>query len=514
MRKYLLIGTLIVISARSYGLDYNGYRLDLDKDTYVKLNTFERAQYKKAMDLAEDSQYRAAASEFEKFKEQFADSPILPDILFLKGYSLHMQKDRISAIKVYNEVLDYFGEEIDPASKALYFLGLANFDNGNTKQGMEAMVEMVEDKDYSQHPLAAWALNALADNHWKNGEQNEAVKYWKQIVEDFSKSNGRAVSEARDSIINYYVINRDYAGLDSWATAEGYQESSKGQRWFAGEVNRNVYEGFIYNRGGYKVNQFQQQPSIDIKKAYVNYYLSKRNFFEQDQDMWSYYYNAINFLSRVYNDDKELFEKTIQEMIVFVSKKEDKKAADGSYNAIIDRLKDDGRYTQAEMLIARMDDKVWAEWKSEELLERQSKWNDAIKKLDTIAAMNAKDAQRCVDRKAYIYMNALQQYDLAIKAYREVDNPPNNLWQIAECQYRQRNLQEAIGTLSEIENSFPDSSPNAAWKKVEYYQGANDTKQGIAAARRIMKMYPESSASSQAHQYLEDYGIATGGGVL
>ena len=511
MRKNLILGVLILIGVSSYGLDYNGYKLDLDKDSYVKLNTFERAQYTKAMNLAASKQYRAAASEFEKFKVQFADSPILPYILFMKGYSLHMQKDRNSAIKVYNEVLDYFGEEIDPASRALYFLGVANLENGNTKQGMEAMVEMVEDEDYSQHPLAAGALNSLASNHWKNDEKEQAVKYWKQIVTDFSITNPKVAVVAKDSIINYYVAKRDYTGLDSWGIAP--DSTNKQRMLFVNRVDYDVWIGFYYNRGVYKFNKFQKDDSNAIKKAFINYYISKKPVYGQDDDMWTYYYQLLNFLSRIY-DDKELMDKTINETITLVSKIENKVSADAKYSAVVNRLRDDRKFTQAELLISRMNNKVLAEWKREEILERQAKWDAAIKKLDLIASMNVKDAQRCADRKAYIYMYYLHKYDLAIKFYREVDNPPKNLWQIAECQYRQTKLKEAITTLSEIENSFPESSADAAWKKVEYYQGANDIKQGIATARRIMKMYPSSSASSKAHQYLEDYGIATGGGVL
>jgi len=511
MRKYLFISVLILMGVSSYGLDYNGYRLDLDVNEYAKLNTFERAQYKKAIDLANSKQYRAAASEFEKFKVQFTDSPILPYILFMKGYSLHMQKDRYSAIKVYNEVLDYFGEEIDPASRALFFLGVANFQNGDTKQGLEAMVEMVEDEDYSQHPLAAGALDYLANNSWKNDEKEQAVKYWKQIVKDFSKSNSRVATAARDSIMNYYVIKKNYTGLDSWGIAP--DSTNKQKMGFVNRVDYNAWVGFYHNRGVYKFNQFQKKDSNAIKKAFINYYISKKPFYEQDDDMWTYYYQLLNFLSRIYYD-KELMDKTINETITLVSKMENKDVADSRYVAVINRLRDDKKYTQAELLISRMNNQVLAEWQRQIILERRYKWEDAIKKLDLIASMNVKDAQRCADRKGYIYMYYLRKYDLAIKFYREVDNPPKNLWKIAECQYRQTKLKEAITTLSEIENSFPDSAADSAWKKVEYYKGADDIKLGIANARRIMKMYPNSSASSKAHQYLEGYGIATGGGVL
>jgi TolA-binding protein len=513
MWKCLFIFVLMLMISSSFGLDYNGYRLNLDPAEYAKLDTFERAQYRKAVNLAESGQYRAAAGEFEKFKVQLGDSSILPYMIFMKGYCLHMQKDRHSAIKVYNEVLDYFGNDIVPASSAIYFLGVAYLENGDTKKGIETMDEMVQDADYSKHPLAAGALAALADNNWKNGKQNVAVKYWKQSVKDFKETNPREAGAARDAVINYYVVNKNYVELDSWGIPPDKKSDNTYQRWFSGEVYRNVYYGFTQNKSGYEFNKFKEKHSNETKKAYLNYYVTKKSFFEQDDDMWTYYSRLVTFLSRIYTDET-LLNSTIAETISFIAKTDDESLKDSRLGTLVDRLRDDKKYAQAEILIAKINDKVLAEWKRESVLEIQFNWEAAIKKLDEIAEMSSKYLQRCNKRKGEIYMHSLHKYDSAIKSFRDADYPPGSLWQIAECQYRMADLKGAITTLSEIENSFPDESANAAWKKVEYYKGADDIKQGIANARRIMKMYPNSSASSKAHQYLEGYGIATGGGVL
>mgnify|MGYP003920437325 CR=1 FL=1 len=67
--------------------------------------------------------------------------------------------------------------------------------------------------------------------------------------------------------------------------------------------------------------------------------------------------------------------------------------------------------------------------------------------------------------------------------------------------------------LREIEAVFPKQGPAAAWKRVEYYEKKKLQEKAVAGARRILKIYPKSKQSSQAHQFLEKHGVATGGGL-
>jgi hypothetical protein len=67
--------------------------------------------------------------------------------------------------------------------------------------------------------------------------------------------------------------------------------------------------------------------------------------------------------------------------------------------------------------------------------------------------------------------------------------------------------------LTEIENSFPDNAARAAWHKAAWLDAAGEQVQAVAAGKRVLKLYPKSPESSSAHQLLEKYGIATGGGL-
>src|ERR1700733_12457115 len=96
---------------------------ELPAERYKKLDQFERAEYDKAANLLKQGSALTAAGEFEKFKIQFPDSSELSYALFMRGYALQQANQRNNAIKVYQEVLDYFGDQIDDAAPALYYMG-------------------------------------------------------------------------------------------------------------------------------------------------------------------------------------------------------------------------------------------------------------------------------------------------------------------------------------------------------------------------------------------------------
>ncbi len=500
----------ILLCSTGYAWDWK-----LPAERYKRLNMFERAQYNKAKRLLENKQYRAAASEFEKFKVQFEDSSVLPYVIFMRGLCLHNAKDRHKAIKVYNEVLDYFGEEIDDASAALYYLGLANFDNGDVKDGMAAMKEMVEDEDYRKHPLAAGALRRLANNHWRNNEHELAVKYWKQTVKDFSKTNSGEAKAARTSVTAYYIKNKNCSGYESWVKpGEG---DDKRRRWIASHAWDVAYGGFssVRWRGAWpEYTAFNKKKKIDDMKAFWEYFKSKKGWYEKVNDPWDYHTRAVRFVAHRYGDKKEL-DAAIEDTLKYIATIKDQEDVDGKYSYLIDRLKEGWKMYQARYLVAKMKNRIWAMWKEYELLGHEGKWKNAEKQLLEIErAGNAKNQKKARSTRARVYKDRLRRYRDAIKLYQEIFEPPGTLWAIQECYYRWGKVNEAITTLTEIENSFPKEAPKAAWCKTDYYHKGGQAKKAIAGARRILKIYPKSGESSKAHQLLEGYGIDTGGGLV
>jgi outer membrane protein assembly factor BamD (BamD/ComL family) len=134
-----LVVLLLLLSALAVPASAASWTWQLSPERYKKLDQFERAQYDKAAALLTAQNYGVAATEFEKFKVQFADSPHMSYALFMRGYCLLQGKQRNTAVKVFQEVLDYFADNVDDAAPAMYFMGVAHLENGDTRKGLQSM---------------------------------------------------------------------------------------------------------------------------------------------------------------------------------------------------------------------------------------------------------------------------------------------------------------------------------------------------------------------------------------
>jgi tetratricopeptide (TPR) repeat protein len=110
-----------------------------------------------------------------------------------------------------------------------------------------------------------------------------------------------------------------------------------------------------------------------------------------------------------------------------------------------------------------------------------------------------------------------KKYKDAIRCYRQADDPPDTLWEIAECYERAGEPKSAIAQLKEIEAFFKKVSPRAALEIAHVHKRTGGKKRSnteyVAALRAVLKKYPKSSESSDAHEELEDMNVKTGGGV-
>ncbi len=488
------------------------WKWDLPVARYRQLDVFQRAQYDRAAKLLQDNNPQGAAGEFEKFKVQFPDSPALAYVLFMRGYCLHQAKQRNQAIKTYQEVLDYFGEEAGDAAPAKYFMGLAHLENGDTRQGLATLKQMLSHEAYAKHPLAGSALARLAEIHWRNKEADQAIQCWKQVAQDFRESNHQEASQARDSLITCYIKSKDYAAYEAWliptgeAKPKGYDEP-KHRVWMATQAMDKAHHQIFPGHTGH-YNQFEQQERGEAIAACFAWFKAQKPWFDKAGQTWEYLSRALSFLTTHYGSKKER-DPIVDEMVGIVKKVQDRADANGKYAWIVDRLREGNDVVRARYVIGLIADPPLATYKDSELLNAEGKHKEAIARLEEVEKMgNPQWAATAQERKAWVYKDCLQNYEAAIKIYRQINKPPGTLWSTQECFIRWGKLDDAITTLSEIENSFPEDAARAAWQKAHYFH------QAIAQARKILKAYKASPEASKAHQLLEGYGVATGGGVF
>ncbi len=503
----------------------------VNSERFRRMSQFERSQYQKAFDLLRSGQFRAAAGEFDRFQVQFKESEVLPYMVFLRAYALHQAKDRNRAISVYNEVIDFYPGEIDAAAPAMYYKGMAQFDNGDYAKGMMTMKELLDDEDYGVHKVAASASLQLVRNHWKNKEPEKAELYLKKIYKDHRGTN--AAEDAK----RFYMASCASTGKMSDYTAwyqNTYREEAMEKKMKPSELRVNMvtemynmlmnyyYYYHFFAKDDLILNYRGGKRGPDPFKELWTYIHDNQKFYEKAGKMWDFYRQTIHINAAKNMEKDAAFDKRIADAIkLILDTPDDEKNKDRQQKrlaALVDMLYQSHRWAHGAYVNTRIKDPKKRAWNEFLSLEGMKKWDDALKQLDSISGKFSTDAKLVRDagwRKGWILQHAKHQYDEAIKVYREIGEPPRTLWEIAECQKRKKDSQGAIQTYLEIENSFQKTDgPEAAWRRATYYKQLGENKKAIAEARRLLKVYPKSSQASWSHQMLESMGIdETGLGV-
>ena len=146
-----------------------------------------------------------AVAEYDAFIVQFPESKVTPYAILRKGRALQEAQKRFEAIKVFQEVLDFFPDDVKYASAALFRIGQSHMQNGDVAKAMKAWSDLADDEEYVKQPLGAPALNGLAENLMKQGKGDEGVKRFEQVAVEFRHSNPDAARAAINRVAPYHV---------------------------------------------------------------------------------------------------------------------------------------------------------------------------------------------------------------------------------------------------------------------------------------------------------------------
>ena len=534
---FLILLASLIFGGAAGTLHAQNYWTVMNNKRIAQMSQFERVQYEKARKLlAEQRQYRAAASEFDRFRIQYKESPVLPCIVFLCGYSYHCANDRYKAMEYYNEVVDFYPGEVDVAAVALYYRGRAEFANGDITKGMTTMKQLLDDPEYSKQPVAASASLDLVWNYWRNKEPDKAETYLKRIYETHLGSE--AAKDAR----NYYIASCAATGkllsaYPSWymrANQQALREKKITVPQLRVRMVNEAYDLMWHRYDHYfkrddLITKYRggKKRGPDPYKVFWAFFRANVSAFEEAGDMWNYYRKAVDYCARYRILSSADFDKLVSQTTDFILKTPNPKDKKGNVidnqqkrlTELVDMLFRNWAFERAGYVNTRIkDDKVRA-WNEYRVLEGLKKWDEALVLLQQISGKFASDAamvSKCDWATAGIYHYHKGQLDDAIKIYRSIGQPPATLWRIADCQRRKGDNKAAITTYLEIENAFPksDDAGNAAWHRGDLYERIGNKAFAIKEYRRIMKVYAKTRFASWAHLRLEKLGVdATGLGV-
>ena len=528
-------------------------------EEFKRLDRFEAHALEKADRAYKEGKFHQAGAEYESFLQEFPRSLATPYVLLRKGRCLHNDDKRNVAIRQYNEVLDYFPNEVRYAAAALYYQGMAHWENGDEDKAMKHWARMARDKEYRKHPLAAGAINRLADHLAAEEHADSAVSYFRQVAVDFRTTNRDAASYARHQVVRHYVrrnpnepeLRRFYAEAQVLSSRKATEEDLAGS-----------FEYWNHLRG--KARQHGQFTDADaeLRKRYWAYWAKQLDgrFPEQDdyriavadfhraadgdtarwiqrldeqfargkRDDYSrivrwigifgahkpkvmQYYNTLDFAKMTHRQVVALVRT------LYDAAGEPKLARNAVGKLDVAKMPDADKAALARYLWAKdfelgrdlcmsMRDKDRGKHELLRYYHGRRDMKHGIPLADQLIVVPAY-ASDALWKKAEL-LEWGRKYREAILVYRQLTNPPANLWRIAGCYERMKQTGQAVAQLREVEAFFKKHSAQAALRIAHVYQRAKLRDQCIASFRRVLTKYPDSGESSDAHHQLEQMGVA------
>jgi len=558
----------VCIAAREYRGKGPGHgpEVQFSNEEFKALDTFEGHTLTKADKVFAGKDYKRAAAEYDSFILEFPKSRAIVYALLRKARCLHLAEKRFEAIKEYQEVLDYFPNAVKYAAAALYYIGLCHWENADEEEAMKSWARMADDAGYSQHPLAAAAISRLADHIVREGRPEKAVGYYEQVAVSFRRTNPGAANYAIAQAVAHHVrLQPDEPRLRAFYQKVGafgggpernLEDPEKSRRYWGtvrDEVRRNGHfddsqaglrDRYYRYWAGVMDGKFPDWDDFQLGLAALKLAYEKDTAkwmqrldaqFERNQKpgdtartvRWigyfaghkakaMQYYNKLSFEKMGNREIREL-------MQIFYEKVQDPQMARNLFGKL--RLGDmpDGekaglaRYfwsrdaAVVKDLCMSFDDKELGQMEYLRFHHSRKDAKQGVPLADQMAKVPRFAADALWLKAQLLHWD--KQYPAAIAAYQQCDNPPENIWAIADCYAKLGKIEQAVAQLREIEAFFKQHAPEAALRIAHLYREVGMKPQQIAALRAVLKKYPESGQSSAAHQDLERLGIRMGGGV-
>jgi len=542
-----------------------GEEIQYPSTAFAKLDTFESLNLQDADKLYAKGDFTGAYAAYKAYSFEFAKSPALPYVLLRMGRCLHLLGKRHAAVTAYQDVVDYFPDDVIYAAAALYYIGECHGQNGDADKQTAVWARMVKDDDYVSQPNSGTALAFLGKKMEAPKKFEEAMDYHWRTAVTFATSNERAAGDARNAVIQHYAVRRpNHEKLKAFYT----ETSAYGNRYRKGDKPEEAadYWQVALDRAlrandqaacrywaGLIGNRFEKDDGLRLLLSNV------QRVCEKDEKAW------VQRLEGQFQQHPVSLDRVLQWLGYYPGGMSERRSAffkkhiqplaagmkTGDKMNLMGRLRhplqmhDEAKAVMRSIRTDGMSDDeirrfafLVAEYEGEDgflrLIQKASDamfatkcrydyyWNgggrgirDAAKALAEIPALK-KDPKYAGQDLVWSEGELLARLGLheeAIKAYQAANRQPDSTWAVTDCLVAMKRYAEAIKNVQGLESVGGGVAAQAALKVADILKLADDKGKEVDQLRIILRRYPKSRESSIAHERLEGYGVKLVGGV-
>jgi len=537
---------------------------------FAKLDTFEGVNLGDADKLFAGGDFKGAYAAYKAYSFEFPKSKATAYVLLRMGRCLQKLEKRHAAITSYQDVVDYFPNDVPFAAAALFHIGECHGLNGEVEKQSAVWARMVKDDAYVSQPNSGTALAFLAGEMTKLGKFEEAVAYaWRTAVA-FRASNQGAAGAARNAVLAHYATrtpNHDKLkefyiaaggfegrGNDTdkpeddaryWSdvlnavlrmTGDAAQKESACAYW-TGKMGDRFVENddlrmqwsdalLVQNKdraawAARMEKQYLAKPAtLDRLKLWLEYFRHRQDpaarsafFTKHGQPIVAGLDPAakIAMIGMMIQHGMNAEAQTVMRTINQDNLSDQDLIGFAGVAAALNEPEEN-----VLRVFARMKDKLAATKARFDYYYARHDRNrpfmeKALAEIPALKQSPAHAGQALVWAEGTL-LQGLGRFDEAIKAYRAANKQPDTTWAVADCLVALKQYDQAVTTVREIETVGGAVAAAACLKAADIYRASGDKGREVTQLRTVLKRYPKSGESSQAHNRLESYGAALTGG--
>jgi tetratricopeptide (TPR) repeat protein len=503
-------------------------RSTVDRANKVFASAWEDNRHNRLNPQQQVSRFRAAAAEWKKVQIQAetesTDTAFLGYVAFMQAYSRHLARDRNEAVRLYQEMLDLYGDEPWIASAATYQMAQARISMGDVKAGRAILEEMIENEDFANEKCTAYALHQRGCWLWDEGKEEEAIEMWERVIGKFKETVYWTWNASRSELQRAYAVTMRFQDMERIIFLEIAPDNQIARakailnciNWKIYEMSRDHHRLRVYFVNKYTKPSKRRDMIVAFDNAFEKWIAGVDSIIRAGNLGWEF--KMTMFKLKVSRATAEQFAQITTEMVKELKAEKAVDVRTKNANAAIWTLCERGRYAEAQMVVPMIEGAASQAWVRYEIDVRMNNWKSAAQNLNE-AIGHAKDPafiKRVKYVLAEVYRDRLRDYEKAIKLYVDLADPPRSLWELQAAYRSAGKKKECYAALSELMSIFPDYAARAVYRMAQYREADGEKKAAIALYKRLMK-HPEwkkSHESSLAHQQLERLGVATGGAVV
>mgnify|MGYP001162275753 FL=1 len=507
-----------------------GYLEQMPLEAFAKLREIERYQLKIAEKFYISGDYKAAASEYEKFLTLYERSAGGPYSLLMWSHcQVKLRLVNTAVREGFKSVIDYWPES-NEAILSTFMIGNCHLLQGEPKKAEKVFDSVVI--DYPKHYLATLAQVELLGIAATRKDEERQVELWTSIAFRTAKTKATAThrSMASRSLAMYYFREGEFPqGVE--ALSVYFEKDNGGFVRYTHEIGASAV-GQLFRTDATKARatklagqvisfleeRLPADVSRDKSKAQARDVLGRiasiHKTIDRDKEVIAAYERMGKILGMddgvlgeiaAWHKSKKRMEQARSVYGRYADKVNGRRAVAGSF-------REEKKYEEAVrhyLALIGLDKEREATWQQDVVStwRDSSQWDKAIATYRTLLTVDPDrhsdwnwGIAECYEKK--------RQWPQAIQSYRQTDNYPEGYFRMAECNRHLKKWTEGLVLLNQAK-SHENVADRAQHRIAQFYELAGKKENAIKSFQITCKKYPKSRYASISHAHLQTkYGIS------